>query len=161
MSRLQNQDFKTEAQLISGGATAASLLNDTKVYVTALSINKTLDDAILDGDIGGGATINDTNQAIAGGGTITIGTGKDRVLHVSGSGGPVDASATPFGASPPASGWRVTLIGTDSTNTLTILNNDAANGCLLKGSAELARGSALTLVYSGNLSRYVEISRSL
>lgn len=51
---LQNEDFKTEAELISAGGTKAQLLNDTKIYVTADSINKTLDDAITDGDIGGG-----------------------------------------------------------------------------------------------------------
>ena len=52
--RLQNEDFKTEAELISAGGAKAQLLNDTKIYVTGNSINKTLDDAIVDGDIGGG-----------------------------------------------------------------------------------------------------------
>ena len=48
--KLQDADFKSEAELVGAGATAASLLNDTKIYVT--SVAKTLDDAIADGDIG-------------------------------------------------------------------------------------------------------------
>ena len=54
--RLQNSDFKTEADLTGAGGTAAQLLNDTKIYITGNGINKTLDDAIVDGDIGGKLT---------------------------------------------------------------------------------------------------------
>jgi hypothetical protein len=54
MSKLQNQDFKTEAELVAAGSSAASLLNDDKIYVTANGINKTLEQAIVDNDIGGG-----------------------------------------------------------------------------------------------------------
>jgi hypothetical protein len=52
--KIQKQDVKTEAELIAAGASASSLINDTQIYVTASGINKTLDDAIVDGDIGGG-----------------------------------------------------------------------------------------------------------
>lgn len=57
MGKLQNEDFKSEAELLaaSPAGTKAQLLNDTKVYVTANSINKRLDEAITDGDIGGGS----------------------------------------------------------------------------------------------------------
>lgn len=55
MGKLQKQDFKTEAELVSLGSSAVDLLNDTQIYVTANSINKTLDDAITDGDIGSGS----------------------------------------------------------------------------------------------------------
>lgn len=54
--KLQNEDFKTETELVNAGGSKSQLLNDTKVYVTANSINKTLDDAIIDGDIGGGGS---------------------------------------------------------------------------------------------------------
>lgn len=50
--KIQDQDLKSVAELVAAGATAASLPNDTKVYVTANSINKTLNQAITDGDIG-------------------------------------------------------------------------------------------------------------
>lgn len=52
--KIMNADIQSEAELISKGATAAQLPNDDKVYVTANSINKTLKNAIIDGDIGGG-----------------------------------------------------------------------------------------------------------
>lgn len=54
--KLQDQDFKTSAELVTAGATAASLLNDTKIYVTANSLNKTLSAAIIAGDLAGGAS---------------------------------------------------------------------------------------------------------
>jgi hypothetical protein len=52
--RLQNEDSKTLAELTGAGGTVAQLLNDTKIYVTANSLNKQLSAAITDGDIGGG-----------------------------------------------------------------------------------------------------------
>lgn len=56
VGRLQNEDFKSEAELIAAGTTKARLLNDDKIYVKALSINKTLNSAIVAGDIGGGGS---------------------------------------------------------------------------------------------------------
>jgi hypothetical protein len=56
MSKIQNSDVKSQAELVSAGATAAQLINDTKIYVTANSLNKRLDEAITAGDIGGGST---------------------------------------------------------------------------------------------------------
>lgn len=57
--RLQDADFKTEAELVAAGSSAAQLLNDSKVYVTANGLNKKLSTAITDGDIGGGGTSTD------------------------------------------------------------------------------------------------------
>jgi hypothetical protein len=54
MSRLQNEDFKSEAQLVAAGGAKAQLLNDTKIYVTGNGINDTLFNAIQAGSIGGG-----------------------------------------------------------------------------------------------------------
>jgi len=54
MGKIQKQDVKTVAELTGAGATAADLINDTQIYVTADGINKQLFDAIEDGDIGGG-----------------------------------------------------------------------------------------------------------
>jgi len=54
MSRkLQNEDVKTEADITGAGGTASQLINDTKIYVTANSLNKRLDAAIIAGDLGG------------------------------------------------------------------------------------------------------------
>ncbi len=49
--RIQNEDIRSVAELVSAGATAASLPNDDKIYVTANSVNKTLKQALIDGDI--------------------------------------------------------------------------------------------------------------
>ena len=54
--KIQDSDIKSAADLISAGGTAAQLPNDTKVYVTANSLNKTLYQAITDGDLSGGGT---------------------------------------------------------------------------------------------------------
>lgn len=53
--RLQDADFKTEAELVAAGSSAAQLLNDSKVYITANGLNKKLNSAIIDGDIGAAA----------------------------------------------------------------------------------------------------------
>ena len=49
MGLLQDADFKTEADLVSLGATKSSLINDSKIYVTGGGINDRLDNAINNG----------------------------------------------------------------------------------------------------------------
>lgn len=56
--KIQDSDIKSSAELISAGGTASQLPNDTKVYVTASSLNKTLYQAITDGDLSGGGGTN-------------------------------------------------------------------------------------------------------
>lgn len=70
MSKIQNSDVKSAAELVSAGATAAQLINDTKIYVTANSLNKTLDAAITAGDFGGfapsnGRVVSSVGQVVA------------------------------------------------------------------------------------------------
>lgn len=52
--KLQNEDHKSLSELTGAGGSAAQLLNDTKIYVTANSLNKQLSQAITDGDLSGG-----------------------------------------------------------------------------------------------------------
>ena len=54
--KIMDSDIKSEADILAAGGTKSQLINDTKIYVTGNSINKTLDDAITDGDIGGGSS---------------------------------------------------------------------------------------------------------
>lgn len=54
--KITNDDIKSVAELTGLGAGAPQLPNDDKVYVTANGINKTLKQAIIDGDIGGTPT---------------------------------------------------------------------------------------------------------
>jgi hypothetical protein len=61
--RIQNSDVKGQAQV----PTKADLIHDSKIYVTANSINKRLDEAITDGDIGsGGGGAPNANSIING-----------------------------------------------------------------------------------------------
>lgn len=52
--RIQNEDIKSSAELVSAGSDASHLPNDTKVYVT--SLGKTLSAAIIDGTIAAATT---------------------------------------------------------------------------------------------------------
>lgn len=54
--KIQNEDVKSLAELTGAGATAAQLINDTKIYVSAGGINQQLSSAITSGLIGGGGT---------------------------------------------------------------------------------------------------------
>lgn len=127
MSLLQNEDFKTEAQITGAGGTASQLLNDTKIYVTANAINKTLDDAIIDGDIGGGG----------GGGSgseINYITNTDLETDASGWTAYDDTSATPVdgtGGSPVSTFTRSTsspLRGTASGLFAKPASNELGDG---------------------------------
>jgi hypothetical protein len=51
---IQKQDVKTSAELAAAGATDASMIQDSQIYVSADSLNKTLYQAIIDDDFGGG-----------------------------------------------------------------------------------------------------------
>jgi hypothetical protein len=53
--KLQNEDFKSAADLVAAGSTAAHLLNDSKIYVASNGINDTLANAIVNGQIGSSA----------------------------------------------------------------------------------------------------------
>ena len=76
--KLQDADHKTLAELISAGGSASGLLNDTKIYLTGLSLNKQLSQAIIDGDLsggGGGSSYGTTTiNASSGSKTVTTGT---------------------------------------------------------------------------------------
>lgn len=54
IAHLQNEDFRTDTQIIANGGAANQLLNDVKIWVTANGINSKLSDAITNGVIGGG-----------------------------------------------------------------------------------------------------------
>lgn len=51
--RIQNEDMKSETDITGAGGTQSQLTNDTKIYVTANSLNKRLDQAITNGDFSG------------------------------------------------------------------------------------------------------------
>jgi hypothetical protein len=57
MAKIQRQGIKTDTEIVTAGGAIANLPGDDQVYVSANSINKTLKNAILDGDIGAGSNV--------------------------------------------------------------------------------------------------------
>lgn len=98
---------------------------------------------------------------LSGSGTITISANQPfQAIEVQGNAAAVTLSNTPFGTSPPADKFVILLIGRSNTDTVTITNNDASNGCLLNGDITLGLGDTIQLMYISSISRYIEISRN-
>ena len=58
-------------------------------------------------------------------------------------------------------GMEILFIGDDSTNTVTIAQNDAANGFILNGDVVLSKYSTLLVQYDSTSSRWIEVSRNM
>lgn len=106
------------------------------------------------------ASVATSSEAISEGGTITLNSAGIQMLKVNGSGGAVTTSTTPFGTTAPTTGTVIYLMGTDSANTVTLVNSDIAKGVILVGDMVLENYSMITLIYDGTLDRYIEIGRS-
>lgn len=101
--KIQNEDIKSSAELVSAGGTAAQLPNDDKVYVTANSLNKTLKQAIIDGDLAaGGVGYNYIANGTADIGTTGWATYADAAgtVPVDGTGGSPSSTFTRSTSSP-------------------------------------------------------------
>lgn len=93
--------------------------------------------------------------------TIAISTtAGQQVWEVQGNSAAITLSTTPFGSTDPVNGAVIRLIGRSNTNTVTILNNDAANGCILNGDAVIGYGDFLEVQYLSSIDRYVETGRN-
>ena len=118
--KLQNADFKTLSELTGAGGSASELLNDTKIYVTANSLNKQLSQAISDGDIGGSGSKNYFSGAVASGQATT---GFNQYADAA-SASPVDGTGgSPSGNFSIAASGTSPLSGTSSL----VISKDAAN----------------------------------
>lgn len=94
--------------------------------------------------------------------SITQNTKALQQMHTYNGGSAQVFGATGFGTIANfQNGTRITIIGTDAVNSLTLYNTDAADGYLLKAAAVLVKGSAITLMYNSTLARMVEVSRSI
>lgn len=80
-------------------------------------------------------------------------------LLISGNGGAVTLNVLPFSATPP-DGTMICLIGNSDANTVTIVSNDAAGGCIMDGDILLKKYYSITLQYQATQNRYVERGRS-
>lgn len=97
-------------------------------------------------------------QNISAGGTPTIGTQPFQRIKVAGNAAAVTMATTLAGGT---DGMEILFIGDDSTNTVTIAVNDAANGFILNGDVVLSKYSTLLVQYdSTGTGRWVEISRN-
>ena len=98
---------------------------------------------------------------IAAAGTIGASSeSANQMLRVAGSGAAVTTAAEPFGTGTFVDGATIKIVGTDSTNTVTIENQDVAKGAILNGDATLLQYYILTLVYDATQDRFIEVSRN-
>lgn len=156
---IQNEDIKSLAELTGAGGTASQLPNDTKIYVTANSINKQLSQAIIDGDIGGGGALTTNSpQTLTNGGVVSFAapTKPRQCVFLGGTGGQTVLSTTPFGVGTFADGYEIEIVGTDNSNPVEIPYNDAAKGCVGNfSSIILGRFERASFIYSLNLNRFI------
>jgi hypothetical protein len=96
-------------------------------------------------------------QSLSAGGTPTIGTQPFQRIKVAGNAAAVDMATTLAGG---ADGMELLFIGDDSTNTVTIAENDASDGFILNGDVVLSKFSTLLVQYDSATSRWVEVSRN-
>jgi len=97
-------------------------------------------------------------QSLSAGGTPTIGTQPFQRIKVQGNAAAVSMATTLAGGT---DGMTLLFIGNDSTNTVTIAQNDASNGWILNGDVVLSKYSTLLVQYDSTTSRWVEISRNM
>lgn len=147
------------------GLAVPSVVN-TNYVITLPANNPTANTALVFngsnyvwGQAGGWSTF--TSTSLTGGGTVSISTTIGQQMYVvAGASGAVTLSNTPFGASPPVGGAVIRLIGNSNTNTVSIVNNDAANGCIVNGTPVLYKYDVIEFQYSSSLSRYIETFRN-
>lgn len=103
------------------------------------------------------------NEAIAGGGTVTVSNNVGfQYRRVSGSGGAISLSTTPLGnLASMTDGTVVRIVGTDDTNTVSLTYNDIQYGALLNGDKELKKGEQVTLQYDAVLERLIEVGSNV
>lgn len=156
---LSNKTFSDAITLTQISTPSNPTAGKNKVYPKTDGFLYLLDSSGNETPVGSGGYLVLSTATIAGGGTITLGTGKSQYIPVAGSGGAITLSTTPF-ASAPLDGTVITLEGTNDTNTVSITMTDSAGGCVGNGNIELAKYNTITFVYRSSINRYVEVSRS-
>lgn len=97
-------------------------------------------------------------QSLSAGGTPTIGTQPFQRIKVQGNAAAVTMATTLAGGT---DGMVLLFVGADSTNTVTIVQNDAANGFILNGDVVLSKYSTVKVQYDITAQRWFEISRNM
>lgn len=136
--KIQNEDVKSSAELASAGGTDAQLINDTKIYVTANTLNKTLAAAITAGDIGGGGSTFSTSSPAGNVATVTTG-----VMYL------IDSSAARTIQLPAAGAGKYFYVK-DKIGTM-----NTFNCTLVRAAAESIEGLASNYVLESNFGEWL------
>lgn len=140
----------TSVDFVGPGVTAARVGNAVSVTINATGT--------------GGGWQAYSSLALSGGSSIVIvpADGQQKWLVQASTTLGSQLSATPFGTTPPtADGSMIRLIGNSDNGWIEIVNNDAANGCILNGSpARLLKYHIMDFVYDATLARYIEVNRN-
>ena len=96
-------------------------------------------------------------QNISAAGTPTIGTQPFQRIKVQGNAAAVTMATTLAGGT---DGMMLLFVGNDSTNTVTIAVNDAANGFILNGDVTLSKYTNIIVQYDSTAQRWIEIARN-
>lgn len=140
----------TSVDFVGPGVTAARVGNAVSVTINATGT--------------GGGWQAYSSLMLTGGGSIVIvpADGQQKWLVQASTSAGAQLSVTPFGVTPPtADGSMIRLIGNSDDNWVEVVNNDAANGCILNGGpARLLKYHVLDFVYDATLARYIEVNRN-
>lgn len=126
----------------------------TIVYDTDLDQLK-VDDGVTLNSIGSGGGGSFTNATFTGT-TVTLTADGFRKFAYTG----VSAQTLATISGTATDGQVIVILSTSSTNTISVSNNDTANGWVINGNWTGALGDALTLQYDSNISRWVELGRT-
>jgi hypothetical protein len=140
----------TSVDFVGPGVTAARVGNAISVTINATGT--------------GGGWEPYSSLALTAGGSIPIvpADGQQKWIVQSSTSAGAQLSSTPFGTTPPTKdGSMVRLLGASDDNWVEIVNNDAANGCILNGGpARLFKYHIIDFVYDSALARYIEVNRN-
>lgn len=110
------------------------------------------------GQAGGWSTY--TSTSLTAGGTVAISLTVGQQLYIVAGTSAVTLSNTPFGTSAPTDGTVIRLICNSNSNTVSLVNNNSAKGCILNGNITLFQYDCIEFQYSASLDRWIEISRN-
>lgn len=130
--------------------------NGKDFFITATWFN-TIRTKLIEAFGSGGYIKVQADQFVTSLGEITVDpTGFKPLIPISGSGGAVITSSTPFGVTHGfASGKEIVLLGLSDTDLVTLEVNDIDEGIISNGKIVLSKYKQVTLIYNSNLKRFI------
>ena len=162
MSKLNYKD-PAESALVNSAFLGRSVDDATTGKLDLSNVESVSGDAIVNLQRQVNANKNNllSDQSVASNGVFLYDTiSKTQVKRIVGIGS-INANAIPFGSTPDLQdGTIFYILGKDDANTVTITHNDADDGCLLNGDAELKKGYCLQLLWNASIKRFIDIGRN-